>query len=82
MFIHLYFIIYYYQDLLLKACANLAFFMWTHELLPMDILLLALTDRDDDPYALHIVVFYLIFFSHKVNFFVKMIRKFMFACVV
>lgn len=44
------------QDLLLKACANLAFFMWTHELLPMDILLLALTDRDDDPYALHIVI--------------------------
>ncbi|CAK7326787.1 unnamed protein product [Dovyalis caffra] len=44
------------QDLLLKTCANLAFFVWTHELLPLDILLLALTDRDDDPHALHIVI--------------------------
>ncbi|KAF3432138.1 hypothetical protein FNV43_RR26877 [Rhamnella rubrinervis] len=48
------------QDLLLKACAkacaNLAFFVWTHELLPLDILLLALIDRDDDPHALHIVI--------------------------
>lgn len=44
------------QDLLLKACANLAFFIWTHELLPLDILLLALIDRDDDPHALRIVV--------------------------
>jgi len=46
----------YFQDLLLKACANLAFFIWTRELLPLDILLLALIDRDDDPHALRIVV--------------------------
>lgn len=44
------------QDLILRACANLAFFIWTHELLPLDILLLALIDRDDDPHALRIVV--------------------------
>ncbi|KAF5450349.1 hypothetical protein F2P56_030709 [Juglans regia] len=44
------------QDLLLKVCANLAFFVWTHELLPLDILLLALIDRDDDPHALRIVI--------------------------
>jgi hypothetical protein len=44
------------QDLLLKAITNLAFFIWTHELLPLDILLLALIDRDDDPYALRLVV--------------------------
>ncbi|KAB2624176.1 mediator of RNA polymerase II transcription subunit 23 [Pyrus ussuriensis x Pyrus communis] len=44
------------QDLLLKVCANLAFYIWTHELLPLDILLLALIDRDDDPHALHIVI--------------------------
>lgn len=44
------------QDLMLKACANLAFFIWTHELLPLDIMLLALIDRDDDPHALRIVI--------------------------
>ncbi|XP_062111262.1 uncharacterized protein LOC133822835 isoform X2 [Humulus lupulus] len=44
------------QDLLLKTCANLAFFVWLHELLPLDILLLALIDRDDDPHALRIVI--------------------------
>lgn len=44
------------QDLLLKACANLGFFVWINELLPLDILLLALTDRDDDPHALRIVI--------------------------
>ncbi|KAL0461460.1 UNVERIFIED_CONTAM: Mediator of RNA polymerase II transcription subunit [Sesamum latifolium] len=44
------------QDLMIKACANLAFFIWTHELLPLDILLLALIDRDDDPHALRIVI--------------------------
>ncbi|KAL3830745.1 hypothetical protein ACJIZ3_019547 [Penstemon smallii] len=44
------------QDLMLKACANLTFFIWTHELLPLDILLLALVDRDDDPQALRIVI--------------------------
>ncbi|KAJ3694833.1 hypothetical protein LUZ60_000210 [Juncus effusus] len=43
------------QDLLAKAIVNLVFFIWTHELLPLDILLLALIDRDDDPYALRIV---------------------------
>ncbi|XP_038985273.1 mediator of RNA polymerase II transcription subunit 23 [Phoenix dactylifera] len=44
------------QDLLSKAIANLTFFIWTHELLPLDILLLALIDRDDDPNALRIVI--------------------------
>ncbi|KAL2347739.1 hypothetical protein Fmac_001739 [Flemingia macrophylla] len=44
------------QDLVLKACASLAFFVWTNELLPLDILLLALIDRDDDPHALRIVI--------------------------
>ncbi|KVH97672.1 mediator of RNA polymerase II transcription subunit 23-like isoform X1 [Cynara cardunculus var. scolymus] len=44
------------QDLILNACANLAHFIWNHELLPPDILLLALIDRDDDPHALRIVV--------------------------
>ncbi|KAK9750255.1 hypothetical protein RND81_02G182500 [Saponaria officinalis] len=44
------------QDLLTKAAANLAFFVWTHELLPLDILVLALIDRDDDLHALHIVI--------------------------
>ncbi|CAL9047158.1 unnamed protein product [Musa banksii] len=44
------------QDLLSKAIANFSFFIWTHELLPLDILLLALIDRDDDPYALRIVI--------------------------
>ncbi|XP_071694154.1 mediator of RNA polymerase II transcription subunit 23 [Rutidosis leptorrhynchoides] len=44
------------QDLIMKACANLAYFVWNHELLPLDILLLALIDRDDDPHALRIVV--------------------------
>ncbi|XP_024994314.1 mediator of RNA polymerase II transcription subunit 23 isoform X2 [Cynara cardunculus var. scolymus] len=44
------------QDLILKACANLAYFIWNHELLPLDILILALIDRDDDPHALRIVV--------------------------
>lgn len=45
-----------FQDIILKTCANLAFFAWTHELLPLDILFLALNDRDDDPHALRIVV--------------------------
>ncbi|WOL20126.1 mediator of RNA polymerase II transcription subunit 23 [Canna indica] len=44
------------QDLLSKAIANFSFFIWTHELLPLDILVLALIDRDDDPYALRIVI--------------------------
>ncbi|KAL6573802.1 Mediator of RNA polymerase II transcription subunit 23 [Orobanche hederae] len=44
------------QDLMLKVCTNLAFFVWTSELVPLDILLLALSDRDDDPYALRIVI--------------------------
>ncbi|KAJ0675591.1 putative mediator complex, subunit Med23 [Helianthus annuus] len=44
------------QDPIMKACANLAYFIWNHELLPLDILLLALIDRDDDPHALRIVV--------------------------
>lgn len=41
---------------MLKAISSLAFFVWTNEILPLDILLLALTDRDDDPHALRIVV--------------------------
>lgn len=41
---------------MLKAISSLAFFVWTNEILPLDILLLALTDRDDDPHALSIVV--------------------------
>lgn len=44
------------QDLIMKASTNLAYFIWTHELLPLDILVLALIDRDDDPNALHIVI--------------------------
>ncbi|XP_020531801.1 mediator of RNA polymerase II transcription subunit 23 isoform X2 [Amborella trichopoda] len=44
------------QDLLINASVNLTFFIWTNELLPLDILLLALTDRDDDPHALRLVV--------------------------
>ncbi|XP_019179352.1 PREDICTED: mediator of RNA polymerase II transcription subunit 23 [Ipomoea nil] len=44
------------QDLMLKTVSNLSFFIWTHELLPLDILLLALIDRDDDPHALRIVI--------------------------
>ncbi|XP_049935782.1 mediator of RNA polymerase II transcription subunit 23 isoform X2 [Nymphaea colorata] len=44
------------QDLLFKASANLSFFIWTHELLPLDIVLLALADRDDDPHALRLLV--------------------------
>ncbi|XP_015076092.1 mediator of RNA polymerase II transcription subunit 23 [Solanum pennellii] len=44
------------QDLMLKACGNLSVFIWNHELLPPDILLLALIDRDDDPHALRIVI--------------------------
>lgn len=44
------------QELLSKAIANFSFFIWTLELLPLDIIVLALTDRDDDPYALRIVV--------------------------
>ncbi|CAL5400022.1 unnamed protein product [Camellia sinensis] len=44
------------QELILKASTNLAYFVWTNELLPLDILLLALIDRDDDPHALRIVI--------------------------
>ncbi|XP_074591663.1 mediator of RNA polymerase II transcription subunit 23 isoform X2 [Curcuma longa] len=44
------------QDLLSKAIANFSFFIWTLELLPLDIIVLALIDRDDDPYALRIVI--------------------------
>lgn len=49
-----------FQDLLAKASANIASLIWTHELLPLDILLLALIDRDDDPYALRIVVIHVL----------------------
>ncbi|PSS13365.1 Mediator of RNA polymerase II transcription subunit like [Actinidia chinensis var. chinensis] len=44
------------QELILKASTNLAYFIWTNDLLPLDILLLALIDRDDDPHALRIVI--------------------------
>ncbi|CAH9122157.1 unnamed protein product [Cuscuta epithymum] len=44
------------QDLMVKTVSNLSYFIWTHELLPLDILLLALIDRDDDPHALRIVI--------------------------
>ncbi|KAL0921580.1 hypothetical protein M5K25_008666 [Dendrobium thyrsiflorum] len=44
------------QDLLSKAISGIVFFIWTHELLPLDILLLALIDRDDDTYSLRIVI--------------------------
>ncbi|KAG2320940.1 hypothetical protein Bca4012_056042 [Brassica carinata] len=40
------------KEILDKHDANLAFFFWTHEMLPLDIFLLALIDRDDDPHAL------------------------------
>ncbi|KAF8083444.1 hypothetical protein N665_0772s0014 [Sinapis alba] len=40
------------EEILSKHDANLAFFFWTHEMLPLDIFLLALIDRDDDPHAL------------------------------
>lgn len=42
----------------MKVNTNLASLVLQHELLPLDILLLALIDRDDDPYALRIVVCY------------------------
>ncbi|KAK9115147.1 hypothetical protein Syun_021944 [Stephania yunnanensis] len=45
-----------HQDILLKASGNLAVFVWKHELFPLDILILALIDRDDDPHALRIVI--------------------------
>lgn len=44
------------QTSLLTASAGLAHFMWREELLPFDIVLLALTDRDDDTHALRLVV--------------------------
>ncbi|GFQ00488.1 mediator of RNA polymerase ii transcription subunit 23 [Phtheirospermum japonicum] len=44
------------QDIMLKVCTNFGFFIWTIELVPLDILLLALIDRDDDPNALRIVI--------------------------
>ncbi|KAK9074556.1 hypothetical protein SSX86_007154 [Deinandra increscens subsp. villosa] len=44
------------QDVISHTCESLAQFIWIHELLPPDILLLALMDRDDDPHALRIVV--------------------------
>ncbi|KAG6501100.1 hypothetical protein ZIOFF_040968 [Zingiber officinale] len=44
------------QDLLSKAVSNFSFFIWSLELLPLDIIVLTLIDRDDDPYALRIVI--------------------------
>lgn len=58
-----------FQDILLKVCANLSFFVWTQELLPLDILLLAFIDRDDDPNALRIVVCSPNFFFSSLLFF-------------
>ncbi|XP_057830163.2 mediator of RNA polymerase II transcription subunit 23 isoform X2 [Cryptomeria japonica] len=63
------------QEFLLKSSASLAFFMWTHELLPVDIVLLALIDRDDDPHALRIVVGLLLDrkeFQQRVNHYFKL----------
>ncbi|KAJ0257673.1 Mediator of RNA polymerase II transcription subunit 23 [Hirschfeldia incana] len=40
------------EEILNKNDANFSFFFWTHEMLPLDIFLLALIDRDDDPHAL------------------------------
>ncbi|CAH8386937.1 unnamed protein product [Eruca vesicaria subsp. sativa] len=40
------------EEVLNKNDANFSFFFWTHEMLPLDIFLLALIDRDDDPHAL------------------------------
>ncbi|GJR82347.1 mediator of RNA polymerase II transcription subunit 23 [Tanacetum coccineum] len=42
-------------DVISNSYENLANFIWIHELLPPDILLLALTDRDDDPHSLCIM---------------------------
>ncbi|BFI23757.1 mediator of RNA polymerase II transcription subunit 23 [Marchantia polymorpha subsp. ruderalis] len=44
------------HDLLLRASAGLAVLMWTQEILPFDITLLALADRDDDTNALRLVI--------------------------
>ncbi|CAI9278469.1 unnamed protein product [Lactuca saligna] len=44
------------EDVISNVCGNLAHFIWKHGLLPPDVLLLALIDRDDDPHALPIVV--------------------------
>ncbi|KAL2653365.1 hypothetical protein R1flu_021493 [Riccia fluitans] len=44
------------HDLLLRASAGLASLMWSQEILPFDITLLALADRDDDTHALRLVV--------------------------
>jgi hypothetical protein len=60
---------------MLKACASLAFFVWTNELLPLDILLLALADRDDDPHALRIVVCTYIFISTPITTSLSINRK-------
>ncbi|KAI8538185.1 hypothetical protein RHMOL_Rhmol09G0082600 [Rhododendron molle] len=49
------------QELISKASTNLAYFIWTNELLPLDILLLALIDRDDDPHALRIAALALLY---------------------
>lgn len=69
------------QDLLLKTCANLAFFVWTHELLPLDILLLALTDRDDDPHALRIVVCISYNLAFLQTFFIKIVVVFVWIII-
>ncbi|KAH6555288.1 hypothetical protein KP509_1Z267100, partial [Ceratopteris richardii] len=43
------------QDVLFRVNTTLASLVWGQELFPFDILLLALADRDDDPFALHII---------------------------
>lgn len=73
---------------MLKTVSNLSFFIWTHELLPLDILLLALIDRDDDPHALRIVVcilwsinvnqVYFLFFN---NILLSMFHLFLLKCM-
>eukprot|EP00850_Spirogloea_muscicola_P008367 SM000044S16014 [mRNA] locus=s44:548456:560883:- [translate_table: standard] len=44
------------MSLLLTASSAIAEMLWLNELLPMDVVLQALTDRDDDPLALRLVV--------------------------
>ncbi|KAI5077336.1 hypothetical protein GOP47_0007160 [Adiantum capillus-veneris] len=47
------------QDVLYRIKTTLAGLVWSQELFPFDILLLALADRDDDIFALRIVVWLL-----------------------
>lgn len=48
------------QEILYRASTTLSLLVWTQELLPFDIVLLALADRDDDPFALRFVIWLLL----------------------